>query len=138
MNKIKIENKNVIKNLNGDIYKFLSKDSKLFSEFGEIYFSEIKKNKIKAWKMQKKITMNLIVPIGNVKFVFLDRNFNLLDIITIGKKNYKLLNIPPLIWYGFQGLSEINLISNLINKTHNDNDMLRLGKNEINFDWINN
>lgn len=138
MNQIKIENKNIIKNLNGDIYKFLSKDSKLFSEFGEVYFSEIKKNKIKAWKMQKKITMNLIVPIGNVKFVFLDRNFNLLDIITIGKKNYKLLNIPPLIWYGFQGLSEINLISNLINKTHNDNDMLRLGKNEINFDWINN
>ena len=37
----------------------------------EELFSTIKCNKIKAWKRHLKMTMNLIVPLGNVKFIFM-------------------------------------------------------------------
>ena len=45
--KIKIIDLKSIKNPKGDILKYLSKDSKNYKKFGEIYFSEIKKNKKK-------------------------------------------------------------------------------------------
>ena len=40
---VKISRCNLIKNKKGNIIKFISKDNKLLSKFGEIYFSEIKK-----------------------------------------------------------------------------------------------
>ena len=57
-----------IKNYKGDIIKFISKKDKGFKKFGEIYFSEIKKNKTKGWNFQKD-TCLLIVPLGKVEFL---------------------------------------------------------------------
>ena len=51
---IKIINNKIIKNPKGDIIKFLNRKSKLFSRFGEVYFSEIKKNKTKGWNIHFK------------------------------------------------------------------------------------
>ena len=48
--KPKIIKKKLIKNINGDILKFINNKDKHFKQFGEIYFSFINKNKIKAWK----------------------------------------------------------------------------------------
>ena len=45
--------------------------------FGEIYFSNINSLCIKAWKKHKIMTLNLIVPIGKVRFVFHDKNFQI-------------------------------------------------------------
>ena len=135
MNQILSQKLNIIKNDSGDILKYFSKDSKYYTTFGEVYFSEVKKSQIKAWKMQKKITMNITVPIGSIKFVFYDINFNLIETMIIGKKNYRLLHIPPSIWYGFKGLNDINLISSFINEKHNDNEMLRLEQKKIKYDW---
>ena len=39
----------------------------------EIYFTEIKYNKVKGWIKHNKISCNLIVPIGKVKFLFLSK-----------------------------------------------------------------
>ena len=33
----------------------------------EVYFSTIKKSQFRGWKMHKKMTLNLIVPVGEVK-----------------------------------------------------------------------
>ena len=136
--KISYENLKIIKNEKGNIIKYFSINSKHYNKFGEIYFSEIKKNKIKAWKMQKKNSLNLAVPVGKVKFVFYDRFYNLLNSIIIDKKNFKLINVPPFIWYGFQGLERINLISNFIEDIHNDNDIVNLDLTEIDHDWSKN
>tara|TARA_B000000460_G_C21254242_1_gene280461 strand:- start:55 stop:219 length:165 start_codon:yes stop_codon:yes gene_type:complete len=38
-------NIDVAKNKKGDMLKFISKNNSFFKEFGEVYFSEIKKNK---------------------------------------------------------------------------------------------
>ena len=47
-----------------------SEDS--FKGFGEAYFSQINPGAIKAWKLHLKMTMNIVVPIGEVNFVFID------------------------------------------------------------------
>ena len=47
---------------------------RILIEFGEIYFSTVNQNKIKAWKMHTKMKMNLIVPSGEIRFNFIDTN----------------------------------------------------------------
>jgi len=60
---------------------------------------------IKAWKMHRRMTLNLVVPIGEVLFVFLSSDHSSQREITIGVKNYVRLTVPPGIWFGFQGLA---------------------------------
>ena len=45
-----------------------------FEKFGEAYFSCINSCAVKAWKKHTLMTLNLVVPIGKVKFVFHDKN----------------------------------------------------------------
>ena len=48
--------------------------------------------------MHLKMTMNLIVPIGAVQFIFYDFENNLLDNIIIGEDNYCRITVPPNVW----------------------------------------
>ena len=43
-----------------------------YAGFGEAYFSQVDKGAIKAWKRHKKMTLNLLVPVGEIKFVLFD------------------------------------------------------------------
>ena len=88
VNGIKIEKLKVIKNQDGDILKFLSKKSKFFNNFGEIYFSKIFKGKIKGWNYHKTNTCIICVPNGKVKFIFKFKNRT--KSIVISDKNKKI------------------------------------------------
>ena len=70
LNKIKIKKLKKIKVLEGNIMHVLKKDELKNWSFKEAYFSKIKFNKVKAWKYHKKMTLNLVVPSGKVKFIF--------------------------------------------------------------------
>ena len=72
LNKIKVSKLKKINSPNGSVMHALKKNDNDFSSFGEVYFSKIKKNKIKGWKMHNKMKSNLIVPFGEVRFVFFD------------------------------------------------------------------
>ena len=54
----------------GNVLHYLKSTDEGFNKFGEVYFSWINKNSIKAWKKHTKMTLNLVVPLGKVKFVF--------------------------------------------------------------------
>ena len=58
----------------GDVLHALKNNEIGFDYFGEAYFSIIKFDVIKGWKCHTKMTMNLIVPVGDVKFVFFEQN----------------------------------------------------------------
>ena len=62
----------IFKDRRGSVLHMMRSDSKLFDEFGEIYFSTINKNMIKAWKYHKRITQNFAVPHGSIRLVFYD------------------------------------------------------------------
>tara|TARA_B100000029_G_C17609724_1_gene969023 strand:- start:5457 stop:5876 length:420 start_codon:yes stop_codon:yes gene_type:complete len=119
----------------GNILRVLRSSDNNFKGFGEAYFSMIGYNKIKAWKKHREMTMNLIVPVGEVMFVFKDSQ-DIFSIEKIGEKNYMCLTVPPGVWFGFKGLGEnINLILNISNIQHNDTEVERADIDNFTFDW---
>ena len=84
----------------GDVLHALKSSEKEFYGFEEVYFSTIKKNKIKAWKKHNRRTMNLVVPVGKVQFIFYDEKKIFLKNAIIGEDNYSRITVPPKFWFG--------------------------------------
>lgn len=107
--------------------------------FGEAYFSWINQKEVKAWKMHSKMTMNLIVPIGNVRFVFIlneGRTEQEIREIEIGQRNYSRITVPPGIWFGFQNQDkEASLVLNIGNIEHDPHEVSKLPIETFDFDW---
>ena len=119
----------------GDVLHGMKASEEGYSGFGEAYFSEIKFGEIKAWKKHTEMTMNLVVPLGEVKFVFADQTGSFREEI-IGSRNYYRLTVPPGIWFGFQGLSnELSFVCNVADIMHDPDEVLRKEINEIDIDW---
>lgn len=125
----------------GNVLHAMKQSDSGYEGFGEAYFSNIEFNAIKAWKLHKKMTLNLIVPIGNIKFVIYDSRDNSSTLkqyqeVILSKENYLRLTIPPMVWVGFQGISKtISTLLNIANIEHSKEEVLRLGQDEIKYDW---
>ena len=118
----------------GDVMHALKDNEDEFCGFGEAYFSTIRYNKIKGWKRHLKMTMNLIVPVGEVQFNFYDFKKNILDNIIIGKENYCRITVPPKVWFGFKGLSSnTSYILNISNTSHDPLEVERQPLSFLNF-----
>ena len=101
---IKIIKKKLVKNKKGDILKFVSRKDFFFKKFGEVYFTEIKRNKIKGWNYHKRNKCLFVVPYGKVKFHFIDgrinsKSFNSENKILLYKNNHRVLSVQQ--EYGF-------------------------------------
>lgn len=138
MNKLNLISQKKIQNVpnkNGDIRKILNKDDISFVGFGEIYTSFVKKDEIKAWKFHKKMTLNLTVIFGEIKFVFFD-GFETFKIINTSHDKPFLITVPPKIWYGFKSLNNSGaLIMNLTDFIFDEKEILRKDLNDIKFKW---
>ena len=126
LKKIKIIPLKISKNIKGDILKYLEKNNKYLKKFGEIYFTEIKKNKTKGWNFHKKNQCLISVPFGNVKFTFVKKFNSKKKIITIGKKNHSLIIVPPGNWFKFESLEKISLVVNTLDNIHSDKETLKI------------
>ena len=136
LDKIKITPLKIIKQSKGDIMHILKKDELNNWNFSEAYFSKIKYNKIKAWKLHLKMILNLVVPRGKVKFVFYSEYKNNFKVFEIGEKKYARLTVPPGIWFGFKGVSKAeSLIINISNVKHNPKEVLRRERKKIKYNW---
>ena len=136
MEKIKITNLIKIPTEGGDIFQCLKNSEKSYCGFGEAYFSNINFRKIKAWKRHLKMTCNIIVPRGKVKFVFYDEDCDTKSAIEIGEDNYCRITVLPKIWFGFEGLHHpSSLILNISDIPHSPNEIERKKIDAINFDW---
>ena len=95
-----------------------------FESFGESYFSTVVFNEVKGWKKHKRMVLNLIVPVGAVKFVFYDdredsNTFGFFCEVILSVTNYQRLTVQPGIWMAFQGASEdLNLLMNVASIPH--------------------
>lgn len=123
----------------GSVFHAMKSTDVGYSSYGEAYFSWIKPGSIKAWKRHNQMIMNLIVPVGMVKFVFFtDPEFapNRFKIIEVGDKNYVRISVPPGLWFGFQGISATeSLILNISSIVHDPVETERKKLDEISFDW---
>ncbi len=127
---LKIIKKEIFKNSKGDIIKYISKKDKIFKKFGEVYFSEIKKNKRKGWNLHKRNYCLVAVPFGKVKFTLFDGRKNskthkTINKITLSKKKHKVLLIPPGIWFSFTTTTEKSLVANILNNIHSPKETIK-------------
>jgi len=138
---IKITPLKIIKDHRGSVMHMLRNDNEVFEKFGEIYFSTIFENKIKAWHLHKEATLNYACLFGQVKLVLFDerktsKTFGEYQELFLSLENYSLITIPPNIWNGFKGLNKENsIIANCLNLPHNEKEMVRLEIDDKRFNY---
>jgi dTDP-4-dehydrorhamnose 3,5-epimerase len=127
----------------GDIFHGMKKSDIGYMGFGEIYLSSIKKNSIKAWKRHKKMTLNLIVIKGEIRFVFFDDRISsatrgYCSEYYLSMSNYSRITVPPMIWMGFEGIANENMLINVADLEHSPEEIERLNleNDSIQFDWM--
>ena len=119
----------------GDIFHAMKKSDIGFSGFGEAYFSTIKKNEIKGWKKHTKMTLNLIVPIGEIEFVIYDENKKTFFNIKLSPNNYQRLTIQPGLWVAFRGIETYNMLLNIADIEHDPLEAINCAIEEISYAW---
>ena len=133
----------IIEALGGNVMHAMKCGDQGYSDYGEAYFSLAEKNAIKAWKRHREMVMNIVVPFGQIRFVLFDDRDNSptcgkLQIIELSTKNYYRLTVPPMIWMGFQGMSEsVSVLLNIASIQHDAAEVDRKMVNEIDFEWSN-
>ncbi len=136
---IRVKNLNQIKTRGGDIFKVMTRNDTSFKKYGESYFSWIKYKSIKGWKIHKKMTLNLVVPVGKVKFVFCKLNsYNNFREIVIGenKQFYKRITVPPNICFAFKGISKNkSLILNIADTVHSKKEETKIPLKSVPYKW---
>lgn len=121
----------------GDVLHALKASDPGFAGFGEAYFTWVLPGAVKAWKLHRRMTLNLVVPVGSVRFVFRhDDHPEHFRVEDIGEERYARLTAAPGVWFGFQGLGrEPSLVMNLADHEHDPDEVLRRPVAEIPFAW---
>lgn len=131
----------IIKTPNGEVKHALKSSDDSFSGFGEAYFSSIDFGAIKGWKKHTQMTLNLIVPVGEIKFtIFDDRegsdSFGKYFSIILGVGNYQRLSISPNLWVAFEGIGKgENTLLNIASIEHNPDEAVNMDLNNTVFTY---
>jgi len=125
----------------GAVMHAMKKSDSGFISFGEAYFSTIETGRIKGWKRHREMTLNLVVPNGEVRFVIYDarsesESFDVFQQVILSQENYCRLTVPPMLWLGFQGAARVtSTLLNIADTEHQLDEVDRKMLNELNFDW---
>jgi len=128
-----------IRDERGAVLHMLRTDAPHFAGFGEIYFSIVNPGVVKGWRRHTQMTMSLTVPKGRVKLVLADGRGAVQEII-LGEDatEYQLATIPPMVWNGFQCISdEPAIIANCASIPHAQDEVERipLDTSDIKYTW---
>lgn len=119
----------------GDVLHAMKRGDPGFVDFGEAYFSQIEHGTVKAWKRHMRMTLNLVVPVGEVQFVFVDDEGATREEV-VGLDRYVRLTVPPGIWFGFKGLfAPYSLLLNVADIPHDPAEIERKDMEVFMFDW---
>ena len=127
----------------GKVMHMLSRNSEIYKEFGEIYFSCTHPGVVKAWHLHKEMTLNYAVVSGEIKFVLYDDRENsstrgVIQELFISPENYLLVTVPPNIWNGFKSVgTSSSIVANCSTLVHDPNEIVRLPANsdKIPYNW---
>jgi dTDP-4-dehydrorhamnose 3,5-epimerase len=126
----------------GTIYHMLRRTDTHFREFGEIYFTSIYRDVIKGWHRHREMTLNYACISGRVKLVLVDgregsRTRGSIVERFLGPDDYSLAIIPPGIWTGLKGMTDVALVANCATHPHDPTRTERLDpfSPDIGYDW---
>jgi dTDP-4-dehydrorhamnose 3,5-epimerase len=132
---------NKVLNEKGDIFHALKSTDEIFISFGEAYFSNVNHGAIKGWKKHNKMILNVVVPVGQIKFVLYDdrefsTTFKEFWEVEIGEANYQRLSVPTGIFMSFQGIGlHRNMLLNIASIPHDPTESVNKDLSEINYLW---
>lgn len=118
----------------GEVLRALRSDEDGFKGVGEAYFSRVNPGNIRAWKLHTEMTVNVVVPVGHVRFVVAtDDGF---DVHDLGPDHdYGRLTIEPGTWFGFQGGADGGLVLNLSDILHRPDEGEGRDLDAFGYDW---
>lgn len=126
----------------GDVYHAIKATDETFRGFGEAYFSSIKPQMIKSWKRHNRMTLNLVVITGKVRFVVHDDrpnspSYNRTKDYVLGPDGcYARLTVQPGLWMAFQGVADTtSLLLNVADIPHDPQEIDRLDLSDAKFKW---
>jgi len=105
----------------GDVRHALKASDAGFAGFGEAYFSSVDRGAVKGWKRHTRMCMNLVVPVGAVRFVVrsVEGETAVIDLSPDPTERYARLTVEPGLWMAFQGRGDgLNLVLNLASIEH--------------------
>ena len=120
-----------ISKIGGSVFHALKSSDIGYTGFGEVYFSSAEPGVTTDWKLHKRMTLNLVVPVGKIKFVLCDQRdgsstFGNSIQVLLGSNHYSRLTIPPNIWVAFQGVSEFeSVLANIADLEHDPTEAIR-------------
>lgn len=136
----------IISDERGAVMHMLRVDEPQFEGFGEVYFSSVKPNVVKAWKRHRLMLQRIAVPIGAIRLVIYDDRpgsptSGLVQEVETGMAfgRYELVRLPAMVWYGFAGLGKADsLIANCASLPHDTAEVDRLSAEnpEIPYKWV--
>ena len=122
-----------IHNPKGDVFHAMKKSDCGFDGFGEVYFSTIHQGDIKGWKKHTQMTLNLVVPIGEIEFII----YNEKEFFTVklSSQNYQRLTIQRGLWMAFRGVGESNMLLNLASLEYDPDEAINQPLDAIPYVW---
>jgi dTDP-4-dehydrorhamnose 3,5-epimerase len=130
----------IITHPSGNVLHGIKSSEASFTGFGEAYFSTINQGDIKGWKKHSKMTLNLVVPKGEIQFViFDDRDKSTTQgefmSIFLSLQNYQRLTVSPGLWVSFKGLSVENILLNIASIEHDPTETVNIPLDSLDFNW---
>ena len=120
----------------GDVLHALRATDPDFAGFGEAYFSTVHERAIKSWRRHERMTLNLVVPAGHVRFVLCDAEEINFAVHELGPENPARLTVPPGVWLAFEGLAApSSIVLNIADLVHDPDELVCKELSEIPFDW---
>ncbi|MFM0649274.1 dTDP-4-dehydrorhamnose 3,5-epimerase [Paraburkholderia bryophila] len=124
----------------GDVLHGMKATDHGFAGFGEAYFSMVEKGAIKGWKLHRTMTLNFVVPCGEVQVRVYDEASNTSRDFRLGPstaETYGRLTISPGLWVAFGGLGEdTNLLLNLASIPHDPSESERRDIEAFSWAWL--
>ncbi|MCX6119849.1 MAG: dTDP-4-dehydrorhamnose 3,5-epimerase family protein [Proteobacteria bacterium] len=123
----------LMKDHRGSVMHML-KESMNLGVVKEVYFSTVVPGVTKGWKRHQKMTQRFAVPVGEIQFAFDDdrvgsKTKGVTQTINLSQSNYKLLIVPPGIWYKFSCISQVEAL--IVNASDLEHDPLESQTKEL-------
>lgn len=127
----------------GYVTEILRCDSPHFQKFGQVYVASCRRNVVKAWHCHQKQTDNFFIVKGTAKVGLYDDRPDSptrgeYGVFILGDDGEDiLLVIPPMVWHGQMGLSEMSYLINIPTEPFDakNPDELRKGIDELDDIW---
>ncbi len=129
----------------GRLMEILRTDDELFEKFGQVYITTAYPGVVKAWHYHRLQTDNMAVIKGMMKIVIYDARkgsptYGEVNEFFLGEHNFKLIQIPPMVYHGFKCIGQeeaivINIPTQPYNHEHPDEYRVDPYDKSIPYDW---